>query len=74
VRLSGENLKNSPSFQQGIDHGVYSIELHAWRSAELTTFATFVYQRSGERLLRYFTGSDENEVVWQALKWCEQNS
>jgi len=19
-------------------------------------------------------GSDENEVIWQALKWCEQNS
>jgi hypothetical protein len=72
VRLLKENLKNSPSFQQGIDHGVYSIELHAWRSAELNTFAMFVYQRSG--LLRYFTGSDQNEVIWQALKWCEQNS
>jgi hypothetical protein len=45
----------------------------AWRSAERPTFATFVYQRSSERLLRYFTGSDENEVIWQALKWCEQN-
>jgi len=50
-----------------------SIELRAWRSAERPTFATFVYQRSGERLLRYFTGSDENEVIWQALKWCEEN-
>jgi hypothetical protein len=39
----------------------------------MTTFATFVYQRSSERLLRYFTGSDENEVIWQALKWCEEN-
>jgi hypothetical protein len=66
-------LKNSQSFQQSIDHGSYSIELHAWRSAERTTFATFVYQRSGERLLRYFTGLDENEVIWQALKWCEEN-
>jgi hypothetical protein len=51
-----------------------SIELHAWRSAERSTFATFVYKRSSERRLRYFTGSDENEVIWQALKWCEQNS
>jgi hypothetical protein len=63
VRLLKENLKNSPSFQQTIDHGPLSIELHAWRSAELTTFATFFYQRSGERLLRYSTGSDENEVI-----------
>jgi hypothetical protein len=51
----------------------HSIELHAWRSAERTTFAPFVYQRSSERFLLYFTGSDENEVIWQALKWCEQN-
>jgi hypothetical protein len=21
----------------------------------------------------YFTGSVENEVIWQALKWCEKN-
>jgi hypothetical protein len=48
-----------------------SIELHAWWSAERTTFATLVYQRSSERLLRYFTGSDENEVIRQALKSCE---
>jgi hypothetical protein len=67
-------VRNSVSFQQSIDHGAYSIELHAWRGEERTTFATLVYQRSGERLLRYFTGSDENEVIWQALKWCEQNS
>jgi hypothetical protein len=41
----------------------FPIELHACRSAERSTFATFVYERSGERLLRYFTGSDENEVI-----------
>ncbi len=51
-----------------------SIELHAWRSAETCTFATFVYAKSPERLLRHFTGSDENEVIRQALVWCEENS
>jgi len=61
VCLLKENLKNPSSFQQSIDHGLYSIELHVWRSAERPTFATFVYRRSGERLLRYFTGSDEDE-------------
>ena len=66
-------MRNAASFQQSIDDGVYSIELHAWRSAERPTFATFVYQRSGERLLRYFKGSDENEVIRQAMKWCEEN-
>jgi len=69
-----EAVRNSASFQQSIDHGPYSIDLHAWRSAERPTFAAFVYQRSSERLLRHFTGSDENEVIWQALKWCEENS
>jgi hypothetical protein len=61
--------------------GIFSAKHRSWflfdrvsRLAERPTFATFVYQRSGERLLRYFTGSDENEVIWQALKWCEQNS
>jgi hypothetical protein len=46
-----------------------AIELHVWRSAERSTFATFVYQRSSERLVRYFTGWDENEVICQPLKW-----
>jgi hypothetical protein len=50
------------------------IELHAWRSADVCTFATFVYAKSPERLLRHFTGSDENEVIRQALVWCEKNS
>ena len=69
--LLKENLRNSPSFQQSMDHGAYSIELHAWRTAERATFATFVYQRSSERLLRHFTGSDE--VIRQPLKWYEEN-
>jgi hypothetical protein len=55
-------------------NGPYWIELLARRSAESRTFATFVYQRSSERLLRYFTSSNENEVIWQGPKWCEQNS
>ena len=50
------------------------IELLAWRSPEGTTFATFIYEKAGGRLLRHFTGSDENEVIRQALVWCEQNS
>jgi hypothetical protein len=49
------------------------IELHAWRSADVCTFAAFVYVKSPERLLRHFTGSDENEVIHQALMWCEKD-
>jgi hypothetical protein len=49
------------------------IQLHAWRSPESDSFATFTYEKVGERLLRHFTGSDENEVIRQALKWCEEN-
>jgi hypothetical protein len=74
VYLSEQNLRNSPSFQRSIDHGHHVIELHAWRSADVCTFATFVYAKSPERLLRHFTGSDENEVIRQALVWCEKNS
>jgi len=71
---SVEIVRNSPSFQRNIDHGRYSIELHAWRSAEGCTFATFIYNQALERLLRHFTGPDENEVIRQALVWCDQNS
>jgi hypothetical protein len=49
------------------------IESHAWLSPESASFATFIYEKAGERLLRHFTGSDENEVIRQALKWCEEN-
>jgi hypothetical protein len=66
-------VRNSPSFQRRIDQGHFSIELHAWRHAESGTFAMFVYEKISERLLRHFTGSDENEVIRQALKWCEEN-
>jgi len=37
------------------------IELHAWRSPEIASFATFIYEKAAERLLRHFTGSDENK-------------
>ena len=57
-----------------MDHGHHVIELHAWRTAESCTFATFIYEKAGERLLRHFAGPDENEVIRQALVWCEKNS
>jgi hypothetical protein len=56
-------LKNSPSFQRTVDHGQFTIELHIWRSMEKCKFATFIYEKAGERLLRHFTGSDQNEVI-----------
>jgi hypothetical protein len=47
--------------------------LHTWLSAEKATFATFIYEKAGERLLRqHFTGSDQNEVIRQALVWYER--
>ena len=49
-------------------------EWHAWRNADVCMFATFVYAKSPERLPRHFTGPDENEVIRQALVWCEKNS
>jgi hypothetical protein len=66
-------VRNWSSFQRSLDHGHYLIELHAWRTADVCTFATFVYDKISERLLRHFTGSDENEVIRQALEWCETN-
>ncbi len=67
-------VRNSLSFQRSIDHEQYVIELHAWRSPESASFATFIYEKAAERLLRHFTGSDENQVIRQALVWCEENS
>ena len=32
----------------------------------------FVYEKVGERFLRHFTGSGENEVIRQTLKWCDE--
>ncbi len=48
------------------------IELHAWRHTENCTFATFIYERAPERLLRHITGTDENEVIRRALVCCEK--
>jgi hypothetical protein len=50
------------------------VELHASRSAEACTVVTFIYEKNSERLLRHITGTDENEVIHQALGWCEKNS
>ena len=49
------------------------IELHGWRSPEIASVATFIYEKAAERLLRHFTGADENEVIRQALMWCEKD-
>jgi hypothetical protein len=67
-------VKNSPSFQRSIDHGRHVVELHASRSAEASTVVTFIYEKNSERLLRHITGTDENDVIQQALTWCEKNS
>jgi hypothetical protein len=69
-----KRLKNLPSFQRSIDHGQYVIELHAWRSPEIDSFATFIYEKDAERLLRHFTGANENEVLRQVRVWCDENS
>jgi hypothetical protein len=65
-------VRNSPSFQGSFDHGHYVIELHAWRHTEDCTFATFIYEKIQQRLLQHITGTDENEVIRQALVWCEK--
>jgi hypothetical protein len=61
-------VRNSPSFQRSIDHGHPLIELHAWRSVERCTFATFICGKASERLLQHFTGNDENEG--SVKHWC----
>ena len=48
------------------------IELHAWRHTADCTFATFIYEKAPERLLRHITGTDENEVIHRALVCCEK--
>ncbi len=44
--LLEENLRNLPLFQRSIGHGQYVIQLHAWRSAVMPTFTTFVSAHS----------------------------
>jgi hypothetical protein len=67
------SVRNSPSFRRSISHSQHVIELHASRGAETCTFVAFIYERASERLLRHITGTDENEVIRQALMWCETN-
>jgi hypothetical protein len=66
-----EKLAILPAHHQSRHH---VIESQAWRSAETCTFATFIYEKGSERLLRHITGTDENEVIRQALVWCEREA
>jgi hypothetical protein len=66
-------VRNSPSFQRSIDYGHHVIELHAWRSLEACMFATFIYEKGSERLMRYIIDTDESKVIRRALEWCEAN-
>jgi hypothetical protein len=61
-------VRNSPSFKRSIDHGHHVIELRAWRSPEVCTFAPFIYEKSLPRLLRYIIGADEDDVIRRAQK------
>ena len=69
-----KEVKNSPSFQRRIEHCSYLVDLHLWQTADQSTFATFVYEKAGERLLRHFANTDETEVIRKALVWCERHS
>jgi hypothetical protein len=73
VRLS-EKSEELAILSASIDRGKYVIQLHSWRSPESSSFATFIYEKDAEWLLRHFTGADENKVIRQALKWCKENS
>ena len=66
-------MRNSPSFQRSIDHGPHVVELHASRGAESDTYVTFIYEKGSDRLLRHIVGTDQNEVIDQALAWSESN-
>jgi hypothetical protein len=35
---------------------------------------TFIYEKGSERLLQHITGTNEDEVIRQALVWSERNS
>jgi hypothetical protein len=67
-------VRNSPSFQRSIEHCSYVIDLHVWQKADQTTFATFVYEKAGPRLIRYFANSNETEAIRKALVWCEHHA
>jgi hypothetical protein len=50
------------------------IDLHLWQKDDHATFATFVYEKQSERLLRHFANTNETEVIRKALVWCERHS
>ena len=68
-----QDVRNSPSFQRSIDHGPHVIELHASRGAGSDTYVTFIYEKDSDRLLRHIVGTDENDVIGQALAWSKCN-
>jgi hypothetical protein len=70
----GKKVKDSPSFQRRIEHCSYIVDLHLWQRGDHSAFATFVYEKAGERLLRHFANTDETEVIRKALVWCERHS
>jgi hypothetical protein len=41
---------------------------------ETGTFVAFIHQKGSEWLLQHITGTNENEVIHQALVWSEKNS
>jgi hypothetical protein len=49
------------------------VELHASRAGERNTYVMFIYEKDSGRLLRHIVGTDENEVIDQALAWSESN-
>jgi hypothetical protein len=67
-------VRDSPSYQRSIEHCSYIIDLHLWQKGDHATFATFVYEKASERLLRHFANTDETEVIRKALVWCERHS
>jgi hypothetical protein len=69
-----KEVRDSPSFQRSIEHCSYVIDLHLWQKTDHATFATFVYNKTGERLLRHFANTNETEVIRKALAWCERHA
>jgi arsenite methyltransferase len=63
-------VRNAPSFQQSIDHGPHSIELHAWRGAEYipdvnrALSEAFRVLKLGGRAI--FVATDWDAVVWHS--------
>jgi hypothetical protein len=47
--------------------------LHASRGAGSDTYVTFIYEKDSDRLLRHIVGTDENDVIGEALAWSKRN-